>query len=330
MPVDKQPLILDAFGKAVGQGLDRTKAAEALNVSLRTFERWEAGPKGEARPRGGNLRPHNAILPEDRDLIREIVASEDLVILSPRELSFWALEQRKQYVSHVAIWEYMRARGIYANQSGSKRRRRARNVEPPDTSFATVPNQLWCWDISYLMSFVPHVFFYLYLIEDWVSRKAIAWHVSESLASSEVPRVWDQAIVAEGLIESPRSLWPVSLSDRGPQMRSQATRRYLGLVDIEQLFARPKTPNDNPRVESLFATVKTDPRFPGRYETCAAALAWCDDYFPWYNNDHHHRALDYVTPAQRHSGEHVRILEERRRLKAECMTRRRQFNGSRS
>ena len=147
MPVEKQPLILEAFGKAVEQGLDRTKAAAALNVSLRTLERWEAGPKGEPRARGGNPSPHNAILPEDRDLIREIVASEDLVILSPRELSFWALEQRKQYISHVAIWEYMRARGIYGDQPGSKRRRRARNVEPPDTSFATEPNQLWSWDI---------------------------------------------------------------------------------------------------------------------------------------------------------------------------------------
>jgi putative transposase len=269
------------------------------------------------------------MLPEDRDLIRQLVASGELVHLAPRELSFKALEEHKQYISHVAIWDYMRARGIY-DVARSKRRRRARNAEPPDTSFATERNQLWAWDISHLRSFVPHVFFYLYLIEDWVSRKAIAWHVSESLASSEVPKVWDQAIVAEGLIESPRCLWPVALSDRGPQMRSRATRRYLGLVDIEQLFARPKTPNDNPRVEALFATVKMDPRFPGRYATCAAALAWCDDYFTWYNNEHHHRALDFVTPAQRHSGEHIRILEERRRLKQECMARRRQFNEARA
>jgi transposase InsO family protein len=258
------------------------------------------------------------------------VASEDLIHLAPRELSFLALEEHEQYISHIAFWEYMRSRGIYDDTSRSRRRRRSRRVDPPDTSFATEPNQLWCWDISHLRSFVPHEFFYLYVIEDWVSRMAVAWHVSESLASSEVPKVWDRAIVAQGLLESPRSLWPVSLSDRGTQMRSRSTRRYLALLDVEQLFGRPRTPNDNPRVEALFSTVKTSPKYPGRFSSLEDAWEWADDFFAWYNECHHHRALEFVTPAQRHSGEHVRILQERRRLKKESMARRRQFHASRA
>ncbi|NIT79261.1 MAG: hypothetical protein GWN12_17110, partial [Thermoplasmata archaeon] len=78
MAVERRLLILEAFHKATGEGLSRTRAAEALNVSLRTLERWEAGPRAGARARAGNPIPHNALLPEEHTLIRELVASEQL------------------------------------------------------------------------------------------------------------------------------------------------------------------------------------------------------------------------------------------------------------
>jgi putative transposase len=298
-------------------------------VSLRTFERWEAGPKGDPRPRGGNPRPHNTLTPEERAVVAELVACEALAALAPRELSFQALEDRGLYVSHVAFWQYMRELGIYEADAGPKRRRRARCTEPPETAFATRPNELWAWDISHLLTYTPGEFFYLYALLDWVSRKVIAWHLSESLASSEVPKLWDKAIEAEGLLEIPRCLWPASMSDRGTQMRSRFTRRYFALLDIEQLFGRPRTPNDNARMEAIFAGVKTHPFYPVRFGSFEDALAWCRQYFDWYNNRHHHRALGYVTPAQRHSGDHVRVLEERRRLKEQSLQRRRRYNVGR-
>ena len=308
--------------------LSRIRAADALNVSLRTIERWEAWDPASLKPRSGNPRPHNALLPEERKLMGELVAAPERVALAPRELSFVALEDHGLYISHVAIWQYMRERGLYEGLD-HKRRPRARGALPPDMSFASAPNQLWCWDISYLLSLTPGSSFYLYTILDWVSRKAVAWHLAKSLASSEVPTVWDKAIAAENLLEVPRCLWPTSMSDRGTQMRSRFTRRYFALLDIEQIFGRPSTPNDNARIEALFSTLKTHPFYPGRFETFEEALAWCEKFFDSYNNQHHHRALQFVTPAQRHSGEHVRILEERRRQKGQALARRRRYNVSR-
>lgn len=297
---------------------------------MRTLDRWEAGPRPDALPPSGNPTPHNALTPEEQEVIRELVASETLVPLSPRELSFVALEDRSLYVSHVAFWRYMHEVGIYDAESGARRKRRARSTEPPDTSFATEPNQLWSWDISHLLTYTPRHFYYLYTILDWVSRKVVAWHLSESLASSEVPKLWDKAIAGENLLEVPRCLWPASMSDRGTQMKSHYTRSYFGLLDIEQLFGRPGTPNDNARIEALFGNVKTHPFYPGRFKSFEEAYEWCRDWFDWYNNEHHHSALEFVTPAQRHSGEHVRILEDRRRLKEESMTRRRTHNAERA
>jgi putative transposase len=308
--------------------LSGIRAAKALNVSLRTLERWEGWDPAHLKPRGGNPRPHNALLPEERRLIRELVEAPELVALAPRELSFYALEGHGRYVSHVAIWRHMRERGVYEGLD-RKRRPRARGALPPDTSFASAPNQLWCWDISYLLTFTPGCSFYLYTILDWVSRKVVAWHLSESLASSEVPVVWDKAIAGENLLEVPRCLWPLSMSDRGTQMRSRFTRRYFALLDVEQLFGRPRTPNDQARIEALFSTLKTHPFYPGRFTAFEEALAWCERFFHSYNHERHHRALGFVTPAQRHSGEHVRILEERRRQKAQALERRRLYNVSR-
>jgi putative transposase len=269
------------------------------------------------------------LTPEEQAIVRELVGSESLVALSPRELSFVALEDRGVYVSHVAFWRYMQQAGLYDKDAGRRSKRRARSTEPPDTKFASAPNQLWSWDISHLLTYTPGEFYYLYTILDWVSRKVVAWRLSRSLASSEVPKVWDMAIAGERLLEVPRCLWPASMSDRGTQMKSRYTRRYFALLDIEQLFGRPGTPNDNARVEALFASLKTHPYYPGRFTTFEEALAWCTDWFDWYNNEHHHSALGFVTPAQRHSGEHVRILEERRRLKEQSLARRRQHNVAR-
>jgi transposase InsO family protein len=290
------------------------------------LERWELGGQRRSLPPRGNPTPYNALTPEEQAIVRELVGCESLVALSPRELSFVALEDRGVYVSHVAFWRYMREVGIYDREAGRRSKRRARCTEPPDTSFASGPNQLWSWDISHLLTYTPGEFYYLFTILDWVSRKVVAWHLSQSLASSEVPKVWDKAIAGERLLEVPRCLWPASMSDRGTQMKSRYSRRYFALLDIEQLFGRPGTPNDNARIEALFSNLKTHPFYPGRFKTFEEALAWCRDWFEWYNNEHHHSALGFVTPAQRHSGEHVRILEERRRLREESLARRRQYN----
>ncbi len=286
VPSTIRPLILGTFRKAT-EVLGRARAADALNLSLRTIERWEAWRSGDRCPRSGNPAPHNTLLPQERALVRELVGAPELVALSPRELSFVALEDRGEYVSHVAFWRYMRERGLYEGAT-PRCRRRARGAEPPDTRFATEPNQLWTWDITHLLTYTPGLAYYLYTIMDWVSRKVVAWHLSESLASSEVPKVWDKAIAAENLVEVPRCLWPRSMSDRGTQMRSRYSRRYFALLTIDQLFGRPGTPNDQARIEAFFSTLKTHPFYPGRFETFEEALAWCEEYFPSYNDKHHH------------------------------------------
>ena len=312
---------MTAIGAAQAAGMSQTKAAQVLGLSVRTLERWQQAPQNPRHR--GNPRPWNALLPEERAIVAEVVARRDCADLSCRGLSFWVLEHSGRSISPVAFWRSLKCRD--ASQA-RLRRVRCPGGTRPDTQFAQQPNELWCWDITHLRTTVPWQFFYLYVLLDWVSRKAVAWHLAESLNSSEVLTLWDRGIEHEHLLELPKRLYPRSLSDRGTQMRSQLTRRFFSRTGIEPLYARPRTPNDNPEIEAFFSTLKGRPDYPGRFESFEHARAWCEGFFRWYNDQHHHRGIGYVTPSQRHAGLHGEILAQRAALKATCLAERREFN----
>lgn len=116
---------------------------------------------------------------------------------------------------------------------------------------------------------------------------------------------------------------PQSLSDRGPQMRSIPTSEFFRKLGIGQLFARPRTPNDNAKVESLFSTVKTAPRYPGFFPCLEEARVYFKEFFRWYNHEHLHTALAMMTPEDWHTGRYLAIRAERERIKQETFARRR-------
>ena len=301
--------------------MSQAKAARLLGVSPRTLERWQRGPTSTGR--SGNRRPWNTLRPDEQRILAAVVARRECADLSCRALSFWVLTHHGRYISPVAFWRYLHAGG--ASQARVRRPHRPTGARP-DTAFALQPNDLWCWDITHLRTVIPWQFLYLYVLLDWVSRKVVAWHLAEVLDSQEVLRLWDLGVQNEGRLELPRTLYPRSLSDRGPQMRSRLTRRFFARTGIEPLYARPRTPNDNPEIEALFSTLKGRPNYPGRFETFEQAQAWCAAFFPWYNDEHHHRGIRYVTPSQRHAGLHERVLAERAALKARCFAERQAFN----
>lgn len=312
---------MNAVAEAQAVGMSQTKAAQVLGLSGRTLERWQQTPRHPRRR--GNSHPWNALLPEERALVAEVVARQDSADLSCRGLSFWVLEHSGRYISPGAFWRYLKRR----DASQARLRRIQRPVgNRPDTGFAQQPNELWCWDITHLRTPVPWQFFSLYVLLDWVSRKVVAWHLAESLDSSEVRTLWDRGLETEQILELPKHLYPRSLSDRGTQMRSRLTRRFFSRTGIEPLYARPRTPNDNPEIEALFSTMKGRLDYPGRFESFEHALAWCEGFFRWYNDQHHHRGIGYVTPSQRHAGLHEEVLAQRAALKATCLAERRAFN----
>lgn len=296
---------------------------ETLGMSPRRLERWKKGEEaGEAR--GRNVKPYNAMTEEEKTAVQEIVADEKHADESTRGLSVRLMEARGLYVSHVSIWGYERSIGVSGHRGF--RRNQTSRPEKPDTDFATGPNQLWSWDITKLRTPMAYVFFYLVAILDTWSRKVVGWLIGEHETSALVKAAWDLALVNEGLTQAGPPEMPQSLSDRGPQMRSIPTSQFFRKLGIQQLFARPRTPNDNAKVESLFGTVKTAPRYPGYFDRPENAVVYFDEFFPWYNDVHLHTALEMMTPSDWHTGRYVEIRKERDRIKQETFNKRREQN----
>ena len=82
--------------------------------------------------------------------------------------------------------------------------------------------------------------------------------------------------------------------------------------NMPQIFSRPRTPNDNPFVESMFSTVKRAPQYPDRFLDLEKAHIYFYKYFNWYNNEHLHSGIDYVTPEQCHLGLRGQIVSSRK------------------
>ena len=88
-----------------------------------------------------------------------------------------------------------------------------------------------------------------------------------------------------------------------------ATLQRLGVMPS---FSRPSVSDDNPYSEALFKTLKYHPGFPDKpFESLEEARTWVAGFEHWYNEIHHHSALRFVTPDQRHRGEDIAILEQR-------------------
>jgi transposase InsO family protein len=95
------------------------------------------------------------------------------------------------------------------------------------------------------------------VVLDEYSRKAIAWRISWNLKHQEGMELIDDAITREGL--SPEQIEQISLhNDRGVQMKARGFKKMLMDLGIEQKFSRPRTPNDNPYIESAFSGSKRE------------------------------------------------------------------------
>ena len=130
----------------------------------------------------------------------------------------------------------------------------------------------------------------------------------------------------QSILDLPEDQRPEVINDRGRQMKAKPIQRLCEDHGMPQLFARPRTPNDNPFIESAFSTVKRAPEHPGRFLDDDQAIAYFKGYFAWYDTEHYHSGIDGVTPQQAHDGQRQIIVDQRRTKKLAQRRRRREAN----
>ena len=98
-------------------------------------------------------------------------------------------------------------------------------------------------------------------------------------------------------------------------MKGASLLTTLYNLGIVRSNSRPRVSNDNPYIESLFRTVKYMPAFPHNgFETIIGAREWTHEFAQYYNVEHRHSGLKYITPIQRHNGDYKKILENRKEI----------------
>ena len=322
--------ILAVIKSSEQQGVSVRRSCVLLAIDHRRVIRWQHQARqgqGLANRRPGPKEPLHRILPQEIDQIIAMAKSQEYVDLSHRILAVTACDKGLFQASFSTVYRVLKeqnlmtARGPGGAHNG--------NSKAPVRKELTGPNQRWCWDISYLMTFQKGVYLYLYLLLDEWSRKAIHWRISWQQTAEESRLLLEGGLVEENILDLPVGQRPEILNDRGRQMKAKPIQKLCEDHGMPQLFARPRTPNDNPFIESAFSTVKRAPEYPGQFLDDVTAVDYFKGYFTWYDTEHYHSGIDYVTPQQAHQGLRQKIVDRRRvkRLSQRC--RRREENQKR-
>jgi transposase InsO family protein len=124
---------------------------------------------------------------------------------------------------------------------------------------------------------------------------------------------------AAGLLQ--RSVWKekcagrnlVQHSDNGAQMKSFTLQAKMYDLGIITSLSRPRVSNDNPYSEAVFKTLKDCPQWTeSGFTDLDDAMTWVDEFVVWYNDEHRHSGIRYVTPSERHKGLDAETLEHRK------------------
>jgi putative transposase len=302
-------VILDLVAKTLQRGATMTAIAAVLALSVRTLERWRRSPDDDDARSGPSSPPSHALSAEERAKVVALATSEQYRNLSVRQIVPLLADDGVYVASESTFYRVLREEGLSAHRSPARPARRRGGL--PRTHTAKGPREVWTWDITYLRAATRGTFYYLYLVLDIWSRKVVGWEVYGEEATHLAAELAERTCAAEGV--GPGQL--VIHSDNGGPMKGSTMLATLQRLGIAASFSRPRVSDDNAICEALFRTLKYRPGFPRRpFASLGEARAWVADFVAWYNGEHLHSALRYVTPNDRHERRDASILAQREAL----------------
>lgn len=306
---DKQKT-LTLISEACKAGARKHLAAELLGLTLRTLQRWGKTGTSDKR-KDSRAVPANKLSGEDRRQIIKILESPEFAGLNPNQIVPRLADQGIYVGSEATMYRILRQRSMNTHRQNSQPAQK----NSPEPLSASGPNQLWSWDITYLPSRVKGQFYYLYMIMDLYSRKVVAYQVYDCESGEMASDLVTDACLKEKIARDQVTLH----SDNGSPMKSVTMLAKLQDLGVFPSFSRPSVSNDNPFSESLFKTLKYRPEYPEKpFDTILDAREWVHNFVNWYNTVHLHSSIRFVTPADRHAGDDIKILANRHQIYQEA------------
>ncbi len=299
------------IGETCVAGARLAKTCQAVGLSPRTVQRWqrpETIPSDGRKAASHNRVPANKLSETERAEVLATANKVEFAHLPPSQIVPKLADEGRYLAAESTFYRILRDDKQLTHRGRAKAATRKR----PEAFQSTAPNQLWSWDITYLGTTVKGLYFYLYLIMDVFSRKIVGWEIYAEESADHAATTFQRAYLREGIAGRELNLH----SDNGSPMKGATMLGTLQKLGVMPSFSRPSVSNDNPYSESLFKTLKYRhtglPEKP--FDTLDEARLWVAGFHHWYNEEHQHSAIKFVTPGQRHRGEDQALLNKRKAL----------------
>ncbi len=276
-------------------------ACQTLEISFRSYLRWKAGKLEDGRKGAVKTVPRKLSEAEREDFYKEANTAR-FRDMTPEQIVAILCEEGTYYGSDRTLYRIFTDKKALATRTES--RKPGPSKKPPEL-VATGPNQVWCWDITWLRSDVKGFFYYAYVVIDVFSRAIVGWSIEDCESPDHAQKLFERIIAKLGV--KPQFVH----ADNGGPMRGVSLVAFLTELQVGLTHSRPRVSDDNPFIESFFRTVKYHVSFPSNFTTLQAARDWLARFIDWYNTQHRHCGIGYVTPFQKHNGLDIELLESR-------------------
>lgn len=293
--------------EGTARGARPAACCAGLGISLRSLQRWKHGASDRRR---GPIRPSAHRLSEaEKDDIVRLANSPQCRNLSPEQVVAKLADDGVYVCSERSLRRVLAERRLDRHRLRSKPSAGRRK---PRAYMASEPLRLLSWDITYMKSAsLRGGYFYLYVFIDVWSRRIIAAEVHEAQSAEIAANLLTKACT-EHAIDVEKL---VVHSDNGAPMKGSTMLVTMHDLGITPSFSRPGVSDDNAYIEALFRHLKYAPSYPRQgFNTITAARAWVTRFVNWYNTEHLHSAIGFVTPDDRHHGRDIAILDQRRQV----------------
>jgi putative transposase len=285
--------------------IGKRAACTALGRSRATYYRRHRRSPPAPRPRSEPAPQPRALSSGERAEVLGVLHHERFVDQAPASVYATLLDEGRYLCSVPTMYRLLRA-------AGEIRERRRQATHPATVKpelLATRPNEVWSWDITKLLGPVKWTYFYLYVIIDIYSRYVPGWLLAHRESAELAERLLGETVRKQNILAQQLTIH----ADRGTSMASKPVALLLADLGVTKSHSRPHCSNDNPYSEAQFKTLKYRPEFPDRFGSIEDGRAFCQRFFRWYNQDHHHSGLGLHTPADVHFGRAPLIQLERAR-----------------
>lgn len=320
-PADRSKAV-ELIKEAVANGASLNAACKEAGICSRTFDRWK---KSAAETQNYVDKRTISQRPVPLNKLSELEERQILHVMHNPKYSSLPPSQVIPILADEGVYIASESSFYRVLHKSNEQHHRGRSQKPDKRSISTHeasgPNQVYVWDITYLNGPIKGVHYYLYLITDIFSRKIIAWEVWREESAEHASELIIRAVIAENLTARNHPL--VLHSDNGSPMKGATMLETLYALGITPSNSRPRVSNDNAFAESVFKTVKYRPNYqPKGFETLEEARQWVCEFVKWYNNDHHHSGINFLTPSQRHSEDFgLEVLSKRKAVYEEARSK---------